>query len=344
MMFLSTVLGTTNFNLLQILTELAIIGYLLYKNILHGLKRIDIFIFIILLITHLISLFFNPIMVALLNFKLALLFILTIIFFRSQHLNSKRLIYLIYFINMGLILLQYFGNIILVPSSIIVGYYRELIVSRPIGLFLSPHISSTFIALCAIYLIAIKKNNRIIIISTFFTLLITSSYTALVALIIWYSFYLFEKYSLTKYLSNSKTTIFILFIFVYVTALYSDSIVDMLKLIPNSRYYSFALMVPQLIDPDYLLAGISLIPNDPYQIIHYQEKVLGLAVGNESSLLKVLIENGIILGTILLITGFRNLKKISVFVFITLLHYSYFFISPFILAIGLIIKLSKMLT
>ena len=239
---------------------------------------------------------------------------------------------------MGLILLQYFGNIILVPSSIIVGYYRELIVSRPIGLFLSPHISSTFIALCAIYLIAIKKNNRIIIISTFFTLLITSSYTALVALIIWYSFYLFEKYSLTKYLSNSKTTIFILFIFVYVTALYSDSIVDMLKLIPNSRYYSFALMVPLLIDPDYLLAGISLIPNDPYQIIHYQEKVLGLAVGNESSLLKVLIENGIILGTILLITGFRNLKKISVFVFITLLHYSYFFISPFILAIGLIIN------
>ena len=80
MMFLSTVLGTTNFNLLQILTELAIIGYLLYKNILHGLKRIDIFIFIILLITHLISLFFNPIMVALLNFKLALLFILWILY------------------------------------------------------------------------------------------------------------------------------------------------------------------------------------------------------------------------------------------------------------------------
>jgi len=337
-MLVSTILGNTIFDSLQIIIEFTIIIYLLYKNISYGLKRVDIFIFIILLITHLVSFVINPITIALLNMKLSLMFILTIIFFRSQHLNNKRLIYLIYFLNVGLILLQNYWSVILVPSSIIVEYYRDIIFSRPLGLFLSPHMSSTFIALCAIYLITIKKKNRIILFFTFFSLLLTSSYTALVAFIIWYVFYFLNKYNLTKYLANIKVSALILLIFVYATASFSDAIVDILKTIPNSRYYSFALMVPLLIDPDYLFAGISFIPNDPYEIIRYQEDIIGLAVGNESSLIKILIENGLILGGIILVIGFRNLNHIGVFLFITLLHYSYFFISPFILSMGIIIN------
>ena len=52
----------------------------------------------------------------------------------------------------------------------------------------------------------------------------------------------------------------------------------------------------------------------------------------------VFIENGLILGLIILAMAFRMLNHIWVFVFVTLLHYSFFFISPFILSMGIIIN------
>ena len=43
-MLLSTILGNTIFDSLQIIIEFALIAFLLYKNISYGLKKVDIFI------------------------------------------------------------------------------------------------------------------------------------------------------------------------------------------------------------------------------------------------------------------------------------------------------------
>jgi hypothetical protein len=333
LLFISTILGGTKFDFLQAIFELVAIFtlILLWKNQKHNYS--EIFVIIIFIISHLAGAIFNDITAFLLNMKLAGTFILTLYYFKRYSFTNTKIIEYFFWVNLFLIYWQYFTGSFPIPLGNIIGLLGEEYAKvRPVGVFLSPHISSTFNAITLLFFFKTKKNYIVLIIGLI-GLLLGQSLTAVVAFIIQLIIIIMSQYSLTKIFSNLKFVLPSIIIGGYLAALSIEYLIDLLSFSGYTRWYSLEIILNQFTEPKYWKDIFTWIPVR-YRTLIIQQEMVGFA--NEIGLIKIFIENGFILGLIILYLALTHIRFYSVFILISLIHYSYFFNTPFILAISII--------
>lgn len=333
LMLLSAVLGSTIFNLLQESVEILLFILLGYGITKIKIKKSDIYLLFLFLIISIISLFYNSFFSFALNFKIYGLCVLTFIYFRENHFDPSKILNVVHIINILLILHQFITGHFIVSSAWFFGEYKTYANDRPVGIFLTPHASSFFIAIYIIYLI--KCNKKYINAFAFFILtLMTNSFTSTIALlaqVVQFSFsFIGKKF---KFVSSKigavGKSLFIIIPLVFL-GLYSKQFIEALKFSSYTRYYSVEITLGQIFDSRFFADIFKIYPRNYQEYILGQEKTFA-DVGNEIGLIKVLIEGGIILGPVLLIVLMRNLKYYSIFIFVSLLHYSFIINMPLML-------------
>jgi len=333
LLFISTILGGTKFDFLQAIFELVAIFalILLWKDQKHNYS--EIFVIIIFFISHLAGAIFNDLTSFLLNAKLAGTFILTLYYFDRYSFTNTKIIEYIFWVNLFLIYWQFLTGSFPIPIGNIIGLLGEKYANtRPIGIFLSPHISSTFNAITLLFLFKTKKNYIVLIIGLI-GLLLGQSLTAVVAFIIQLIIIILSQYSLTKIFTNLKFAIPSIIIAGYFAAVSVEYLVDLFSFSGYTRWYSIEIILNQFTEPKYWKDIFTWIPMR-YRYLIIQQEMVGF--GNEIGLIKIFIENGFFLGLIILYLALTRIRFYSVFIIITLIHYSYFFNTPFILAISII--------
>lgn len=333
LMFSSAILGATIFNQLQIAVELLLFVLMGYGIMKIKLTRGDLFLLGLFLIISGISLFNTSFTAFALNFKIYGLSILTFIYFKKKHFNPLKLINIIHGINILLILHQLLTGHFIVASAWFFGDYKTYANDRPVGIFLTPHSSSFFIAIYIIYLL---KAYRQYLKSIFFfaITLMTGSFTSTVSLLAqlvqFFFSYMGGKLKATKLNLGAPAKIAIIGIPILLLSVYAESFIEWLKFSSYTRYYSLEITLGQLFDSRFFADIYKIYFRDYQEYIYGQERTFA-DVGNEIGLIKVFVEGGIILGPALLIMLLRHLKYYSIFLFVSLLHYSFMINMPVML-------------
>lgn len=333
LMFASAILGATIFNQLQILTELFLFILLGYGITRIKLTRGDIFLLALFLVISVISVFSEAFSAVALNFKIFGLCILTFIYFKKKHFNPLKLINIVHGINILLILHQFVTGHFLVASGWFLGDYKTYVNDRPIGLFLTPHSSSFFIAIYIIYLLKVERKylNGVFY---FVITLMTGSFTSTVSLITQLAQFFFSyvggKLKVIKLNLGTPAKMAIIGIPILLLSVYRENFIEWLKFSSYTRYYSLEITLEQLFDPRFFSDIFKVYFRDYQEYIYGQERTFA-DVGNEIGLIKLMVEGGVILGPVLLIILMRHLKHYSIFLFVSLLHYSFVINMPIML-------------
>jgi hypothetical protein len=333
LMFSSAILGATIFNKLQILAELLLFVLLGYGLVKIKLTRGDLFLLVLFLIISTISVFYASFTEFALVFKIYGLCIFTFIYFKKKHFNPRKLINIVHGINILLILHQLITGHFIVASAWFFGDYKTYANDRPNGIFLVPHSSSFFIAIYIIYLL--KAYQQYFKGIFFFVItLMTGSFTSTVSLLAqlaqFFSSYIGGKLKFIKLNLGTPSKIVIIAIPLLLLSVYTESFIEWLKFSSYTRYYSLEITLGQLFDYHFFADIFKVYFRDYQEYIYGQERTFA-DVGNEIGLIKVIVEGGIILGPVLLIILMRHLKYYSIFIFVSLLHYSFVINMPVML-------------
>lgn len=333
LMFSSAILGATIFNQLQILVELLLFVFLGYGIMKIKLTRTDLFLLVLFLIISAVSLFNASLTAFALNFKIYGLCILTFIYFKKKHFNPLKIINFIHGINILLILHQLVTGHFIIASAWFFGDYKTYANDRPVGIFLTPHSSSFFIAIYIIYLL--KAYQQYLKSFFFFAItLMTGSFTSTVSLLAqlaqFFFSYVGRRLKIIKLNLGTPAKIAIICIPILLLSVYADKFIEWLKFSSYTRYYSLEITLGQLFDSRYFADIFKVYFRDYQEYIYGQERTFA-DVGNEIGLVKVIVEGGIILGPVLLFILMRHLKYYSIFLFVSLLHYSFVINMPVML-------------
>lgn len=333
LMFASAILGSTIFNQLQIIVELFLFVLLGYGIVKIKLTRGDMFLMGLFSVISVISLFNATFTAFALNFKLYGLCILTFIYFKKKHFNPQKLINVVHCINILLILHQLVTGHFIVASAWFFGEYKTYANDRPVGIFLTPHSSSFFIAIFIIYLL--KAHRQYLRGLFFFAItLMTASFTSTVSLLAqlvqFFFSYIGGKFKLIKLNLGVPAKIAVIVVPILLLSVYTESFIEWLKFSSYTRYYSLEITLGQLFDSRFFADIFKVYFRDYQEYIYGQERTFA-DVGNEIGLIKVIIEGGVILGPALLIILMRHLKYYNIFIFVSLLHYSFVINMPIML-------------
>jgi hypothetical protein len=312
--------AATNLDLIQIFSEILLILTFVFHFILFNVRfnKFELWLLSILIFTTLISCIINPLEIAILNAKVYILAIFSLIFF-SKFFIKPFYITLILCINYFFILYQIvFGN--LPFSSIlnpIVGAFGEYIDSRPLGLFLNTHFSAYLIAIFLIYYGHKKKLFGSGIAILYFTF---SKFT-----IVSYVIHIITKSKIIFYFKRyfrKITLILIILSFIIITK-YSNEIMNFNL---GAAYTSFNSIAEQLLTIDSYTLSFSIFPDDTNKIMEsFTNKV-----GNEVMYFTLIFQGGIILFLLYMIYFTSKLKHFKLFVLISMLHYG-FSMSPLVI-------------
>jgi hypothetical protein len=332
-MLSSAILGSTIFDTFQIAIELILFLLLFYGLLTIKLRIIDIILLGIFLIVFFISFCINDFLKIALNFKIYGLSILTFIYFRKVHFNPKKLIILVHAVNIFLIVHQFVTGHFIVPSAWFFGQYQEYANSRPVGIFLTPHASSFFIAVSTLYIIIAER--RYFKGLLFFSInIMTGSFTGLIAFLAQLMQQVFnyfaKKIPLLKFKLGWYTKILVIGFPILLLAVYKEQFIELLKANPYSRYNSVEIILNQLFDSRFFSDIFKVYPRD-YQTFSVGQETMFADFSNEIGFVKVFVEAGFVLGVFLLITLIRNLRYYGIFILVSLLHYSFAFNMPFML-------------
>lgn len=333
LLFASAILGATIFNQLQILIELLLLVLLGYGMVKIKLTRGDFFLLGLFLVISVISLFNASFTSFALILKIYGLCIFTFIYFKKKHFNPQKLINIVHGINILLILHQLVAGHFIIASAWFFGDYKTYANDRPVGIFLTPHSSSFFIAIYIIYLL---KAYQQYLKGIFFFLitLMTGSFTSTVSLLAQLAQFFFSyiggKLKLIKLNLGAPAKIAIIAIPILLLSVYTESFIEWLKFSSYTRYYSLEITLGQLFDSRFFADIFKVYFRDYQEYIYGQERTFA-DVGNEIGLIKVIVEGGIILGPVLLIILMRHLKYYNIFLFVSLLHYSFVINMPIML-------------
>lgn len=333
LMLSSAILGSTIFNTLQIAVELTLFLLLTYGLSTIKLRIIDFIFISIFLIVFFVSFCINDFLKTALNFKIYGLSILTFIYFRKVYFNPKKLIKVVHAVNVFLIIHQFVTGHFIVSSAWFFGQYQEYANSRPVGIFLTPHASSFFIAVSSIHIFTSERKyfkGLLFLIVNF----MIGSFTALISffsqLMPQFFNYFSKNIPLLKYKLGWSTKLLVIGVPIFLLAIYKDQFIELLKANPYSRSNSVEIILNQLFDIRFFSDIFKFYPRD-YQTFTIGQETIFADFANEIGFVKVFVEAGFILGSILLFTFIRNLRYYGIFIFVSLLHYSFTFNMPFML-------------
>lgn len=333
-MLLSAILGSTIFGTLQIICEIVLFILLIFGVLQVRLTKLDIILLSTFLIISLLSFIRNEFFSFALNFKIFGLCILTFIYFRKIHFYPGKLIKILHVVNFLLIIHQFVTGHFIVESAWFFGDYKGYANDKPVGVFLVPHASAFFIAIYTIYLISLKKKYFQGMIF-FILLLMVGSMTSFVAFLAQISQqtlnYFVNKIRVLKTKIGWSIKLTVIVIPILLLSFYADDFIVFLKSMGGyTRYYSAEIILNQLFDIRFFSDIFNLIPRKYELFIAKQES--GFAdFGNEIGLVKIFVEGGFVLGLITLFALIRRLKLYSIFIFVSLLHYSFIINMPFML-------------
>jgi hypothetical protein len=334
LMLASAILGSTIFGFFQVVCEI-ILFVLLINGVFHvKLNRLDILLLSTFLIISFFSLLRNNFIDFALNFKIYGLFVFTFIYFRKLFFYPKNLIRTLHISNLILVFHQFITGHFVVESAWFFGDYKGYANDRPVGIFLVPHVSAFFIAIYVIYIIRI---NKAYVKSLFFLILLfmISSLTSTVALFAQLSqqalLFVVDKLNILKINIGWTVRLGIIIFPILLLSIYSAELLEYLKGQGGyTRYYSLEIILNQLFDSRFFADIFDIVPRSYHTYLQQQEKMFA-DFGNEIGLVKVFIEGGFILGLVSLFALISRLKYYSIFIFVTLLHYSFIINMPFML-------------
>ena len=139
-----------------------------------------------------------------------------------------------------------------------------------------------------------------------------------------------------RYFINLNPIIFFITI-TFISFSFIELILSIISEIENSRFYSLEIILPQYFDTKYYENVINFYPKSYSQFIDYQESTFA-NVGNEIGFIKLFVEAGFPLAIFLLYSIIKRTKHLSVFFLFTMMHYSFFTISPIILYLAMILN------
>ena len=334
LLFLSAILGSTIFSIFQISIE-----FILFILFIFGLKRvifdkIDLLLISLFLLISFLSLLQNDLFTFGLNFKIYGLFILTFIYFKKNNFFAENIFKIALIINVTLIIHQFYFGHFIIQSGWFLSYYKGYANDRPLGLFLIPHASSFFLAIYILYIYFIQKKKGLTVL-LFSFLLMTSSLTSLIGLFTQFIFlnitelktkiknFYFFKIIFSRYFFIAGSSILIILFFIHWI-----SILDYLKNLGGfTRYYSLEIMVNQVVDFRFFTDIFHLVPRNYLQFLEMQENTFA-DYANEIGFIKVFVEAGFVLGSLLIYSIFTRFKYLSLFILITFLHYSFLINMP----------------
>lgn len=329
LMLIQPLLGATILKEIQIATEVLII-ILLSQIFLQKKFKYDLLIlFIMFILVSISSLCINNFFVFALNFKIYLITILILFYYsRFKHIPDL-LINIIFSILFLYPLFVRVFNIWPIESMPITNENgKSFLYSRPIGFFGSPHASSQFAAIYLLYYI--NKKKYLMSLFAIAALLLYNSSTAIFALL--GQFF----YNTICTITNKKINPLVFLILVIVILFLSLSIWDSMDLSGSNdfRLSSAKVIVPMIFDLNYYQGVLSVFPKSSDDLIAVQMNTFS-EIGNEIGLIKIVVEGGVILSLTFLIVLFKRIKNISIFIMLTLLHYSYIMILPLFLLFAL---------
>jgi hypothetical protein len=333
LMLMSAVLGSTIFDTAQIGVEIVLFLLLGYGILKVKLRLWDIILLFVFLLVFAISFFLNDFIPIALNFKIYGLCILTYIYFSKVQYYPRMLLRAVYGINIFLIIHQYITGHFIIASAWFFGQYQEYANTRPVGIFLTPHGTSFFLAVYTLYLV-IAKRKYLLGFFYFVLNVMTGSLTGLVAFMAQLSLFFFNYIAKSIPFLKIKLGLFSKFLIIglplLLLAIFKEEFVDLLRDNPYSRSFSIEIILNQLFDSRFFSDIFKVYPRD-YQAYTIGQETLFADFANEIGFVKVLVEAGFVLGVLLLITLIKNIKYYGIFIFVSLLHYSFAINMPFML-------------
>jgi hypothetical protein len=332
LMLIQPFLGATSLSFIQIFTETLLIILLTY-SFLNQKQELNHYILIILLIfVSIFSFALNNINVFLLDFKIYLLSILTLMF-AAKFQNVPRFFFkLIFLLLVTYPFLPFFLNLWFLESLPFFEKKATYLNYRPVGILGNPHSSAQLTSLFFFYYFHKKKYFTSII--AILAVILYSSTTALLAIsgqII---------YNLVFYILKIKIKPLFFILIVLFFFYLSINIVNYIQ--DNSasdvlRISSATVILPMLFDVNYYNGIFNFYPISSDSFITEQEKTFA-NVGNEIGLIKIILEGGIFLAMFYLYNVFKKTQYFFIFLFLTMLHYTYIMIQPLFLFVCIIIN------
>jgi hypothetical protein len=319
-LILNAFLSGTNLDQIQIFSEIVLIlTFIFYFHIFNiRFTKYELLLISLLFFTTTISCIINPFYIAILNAKVFILAILSLIFFTKISVEPFYIIFTL-LINYFFIIYQVLFNNL--PFSLIlnpiIGAFGEYTNSRPLGLFLNTHFSAYLIAIFLIY-IGYKKNIYGMGIPVlYFTF---SKFT-----IVSYIIHIISKSKIIISIKRNLRKISLITVLTIIAFLikYSEEII---KLDIGPAYSSFNTISEQLLKIDSYTSSFSIFPDDTNKIF---ESFTNEA-GNEVMYFTLIFQGGIILFIFYMIYFISKLKYFKLFVLISMLHYG-FSMSPLVI-------------
>ena len=334
LMLFSAILGSTIFGEIQVICELILFFLLIYgvSHVKYNFQ--DVFLLSTFLFFSLISFLRNEFIAFALNFKIYGLCILTIIYFRKIFFYPQKLILILHILNFLLITHQFLMGHFIVQSAWFFGSYKGYANDRPVGLFLTPHASAFFIAIYLIYIINLKKKyfNKIFLLVL---ISMTSSLTSILAMFAQFGYGIFNfiimKMNFFKYKIGWIVKLAFIVIPIALTFIFLEEIITFLKAEGGyTRYYSVEIILNQFFDSRFFSDIFDFTPRNYDSFILKQER--GFAdFGNEIGFVKLFVEGGFFLGLTTLLILIWRLNHYSIFILVSLVHYSFIINMPFML-------------
>jgi len=320
---LQPLLGVTVFDGAQIFLEIIAILLLSTGVLLNGVIKVDAFLIALLGFFSVVSFLLNDFNTFALNFKMFSLTVLVISYYSRVNFIPYNTIF--FFVSLNVFYAVYVeitDHYFLGLQSIMKqqGVYVD---SRPIGFLGSPHATSTLISIYLLYMFIIGK-YKIFQFLCWVSLYLYASWTAVAAIISQLLFILFRQ------VTHIRVNQFVFFIVFYFAVIWSgEFLLEVMRDIPGSRYYSVEALLPRLVDYRYFSQIFTLYPQDP-TFITEQQLLLYADTGNEFGIVKIFIEGGFVLAALLIYRMAISAKYMVVYMFVTTLHYSYFTNIPLI--------------
>jgi hypothetical protein len=328
-MLASAILGGTIFDDLQVICELLLWIFLVMGVLQLKFSQQDLLLLFAFGATSAISLLLNKFEVFALDFKIFGLCIFAFVYFRHVHFNPRGFIAALLVLNAILVSYQFITGQSIIPTSYF-GYYKTYAEDRPVGLFLIPHATCFFVAICILREVAtVHRYARAFVMFVF--AMLTQSLTAILALLAQLGMYVLQQSRLARKVLGPVALILVVVVPITLLYVFGSDLLDASKSTSSyTRYYSLAILLEQLYDPTYYMGLLTPYPGDYQSYVELQEATLA-AVGNEIGLIKVFVEGGIVLGALTLVLIMRELKYFRVFILVSLLHYSFVVNMPFML-------------
>lgn len=327
LMIFSAILAETIFKSLQVISELLLLGSLLFLILYKRLDKEDLIILTIYFIISIISLFYLNPLTFMLNVKQFGLPILALIYFKKKSYSSVFL-YVAFILCVILLVVQKIIGYFPFPVSQYMTTLKDDFEGRPLGLFLNYHFSAFFVA---VFLIGFTYKRSVFFID-YFILFLFNVQTSIMS-------YLGQKFFNIFFKKQGKFSLFklvVLFLIVLFSFLsFVRYILDFLE-IPQAAISGLVIFY-QLTDLQTYTRLLDLFPRDIYDfykldLYDYSDTIVSgyNATGNEISFIQIIVQGGLILGFSFLRVILINVSIYRLFILLSLIHYSYMF-SPLII-------------